>query len=448
MSKNPTKPAAPVRPDLSAFRDVECVFPDVGGFPRGKIQRAADSAAGKELRIAQAIILQTVTGEYADDAIIGAIDEDTRLHPDWRTLRALPWAPGRAWLVHDCVGFDGRLVPFAARSVLLRVLASYAERGLTPVVAPELEFYLFQRDGREEEGFNLPATRGGTREVRASAYSVSAANELNAFWDELYASFEKLHIATDTWLHEMGPSQFEINLLHGDALALADQVMLFKYALREVAARHGLYAVFMAKPLAGQSGSSMHIHQSVVDAAGRNIFSNADGTATPAFLAYIGGLQHHLADLMPIFAPYINSWRRYVNHSGAPVSLDWGLDNRTVALRVPRSAPEARRVENRLAGSDANPHLAIAASLACGLRGMEEERVLRPAVDDRSGYAGEREIPRSIEGAVERLYASTTAREMLGDVFIEGFCSVKEVELDHYMNEVSAWDRRFLTSQA
>jgi glutamine synthetase len=443
-----THPKLTNRPDLSEFRDVECIFPDVGGFPRGKIQRAADCQAGKEMRIAQAIILQTVTGEYADDAIIGAIDEDARLHPDWNSLRALPWSPGRAWLVHDCVGFDDKLIPYAARSVLQRVLASYAERGLTPVVAPELEFYLFHRDGCEEDGFKLPATRGGTREVRASAYSVSAVNELTPFWDELYATFEKLRIATDTWLHEMGPSQFEINLLHGNALELADQVLLFKYALREVAAKHGLYAVFMAKPLAGQVGSSMHIHQSVVDAKGRNIFTDAAGQATPAFAAHIGGLQHYLPDLMPLFAPYVNSWRRYVNHSSAPVSLDWGMDNRTVALRVPRSDPSARRVENRLAGSDANPYLAIAASLACGLRGMEEGRSPRESVDNRSGYAGEREIARGIEGAVERLQASSAAHEMLGDLFVDGFCSVKNVELDHYMNEISAWDRRFLTLQA
>jgi glutamine synthetase len=436
------------RPDLSAFRDVECVFPDVGGFPRGKIMRVADCAAGKEMRIAQAIILQTVTGEYADDAVIGAIDEDTRLHPDWNSFRALPWSPGRAWLVHDCVGFDDQLIPYAARSVLKRVLAGYAARGLRPVVAPELEFYLFQRDGRETEGYTLPPTRGGVREVRASAYSVSAVNELMPFWDELYATFEALQIRTDTWLHEMGPSQFEINLLHGDALELADQVLLFKYALREVAAKHGLYAVFMAKPLAGQVGSSMHIHQSVLDAGGRNIFTDGEGRATQTFYAHIGGLQHYLPELMPIFAPYVNSWRRYVNHCSAPVSLDWGMDNRTVALRVPRSPPEARRVENRLAGSDANPYLAIAASLACGLRGMEEGRNPRPSVDDRSGYAGEREIARSIEGAIERLRASQAAREMFGDLFVDGFCSVKDVELENYMNEIGAWDRRYLTLQA
>lgn len=430
------------------IRQVECVFPDVTGFPRGKIMRAADVAAGKELRIAQAIILQTITGEYPDDAIIGAADGDARLIPDMSTLRALPWAPGRAWLIHDCTDLDGAPKPFAPRNVLKRVLGRYRDRGLFPVVAPELEFYLFARDGREATGFTLPALRGGCREVKQSAYSVESANELSEFWAELYDAFEALEIRTDTWLHEMGPSQFEINLFHGDPLVMADQVLLFKLVLREVAARHGLYAVFMAKPLAGRDGSSMHLHQSIVDAAGNNIFSAAGGEASPAFFAFIGGSQRCLPDFMPLFAPHLNSWRRYVHGSMAPINLEWGENNRTIALRVPLSGPAARRVENRVPGSDANPYLAIAASLACGLYGIEHGIAAREPIHIDSGYSRPREIPRSLDGALERFQASAVAREMLGDLFVDAFCSVKDVELDHGMNEVSDWDRRYLTLQA
>jgi glutamine synthetase len=435
---------------MATMRDVkqvECVFPDVNGFPRGKIMRAGDFAQAKEMRIAEAILLQTITGDYPDDAICGETDQDTRLIPDLATLRQLPWAPDRAWAIHDCLGFDERPSAFATRNVLKQVLLRYRERGWRPVVAPELEFYLFARDGQEAAGFTMPAMRGGCREVMQSAFSVEAAHELAAFWSELQESFDRLGIATDTWLHEMGPSQFEINLLHGDPLALADQVVLFKYALREVAARHGLYAVFMAKPLAGRAGSSMHLHQSVVDAAGQNVFSAADGTATPAFSWFIGGMQHHLPDLMPLFAPFVNSWRRYVRDSSAPINMEWGDNNRTVALRVPHADPAARRVENRLPGSDCNPYLAIAASLACGLEGLEQHVEAREPIHADSGYGRPREIPKSFESALERFQTSAVARRMLGGVFVDAFCGVKEVELDHYMQEVSAWDRRYLTLQ-
>ncbi|MBI3524171.1 MAG: glutamine synthetase [Betaproteobacteria bacterium] len=409
--------------------------------------RAADVAAGKELRIAQAIILQTVTGQYPDDSIIGEADGDARLIPDMSTLRRLPWSSARAWLIHDCVGFDGAPIPFAPRNVLKRVLERYRDKGWQPVVAPELEFYLFARDGQEVSGFNMPAMRGGCREVKQSAYSVESANELKDFWTELYAVFEQLEISTDTWLHEMGPSQFEINLFHGDPLVMADQVLLFKYALREVAAHHGLYAVFMAKPLAGRDGSSMHLHQSIVDAAGNNIFSQADGEASAAFYAFIGGSQRTLPDCMPLFAPHLNSWRRYVRGKMAPINMEWGENNRTIALRVPLSGPAARRVENRVPGSDANPYLAMAASLACGLYGIEHAIEARAPIHISSGYSQPREIPRSLESALERFQASAVAREMLGDVFVDAFCSVKDVELDHGMNEVSEWDRRYLTLQ-
>ena len=445
VTESPTTSAALAT--LRDVRQVECVFPDVNGFPRGKIMRAADFAVGKELRIAEAILLQTITGGYPDDAICGETDQDTRLIPDLATLRQLPWAPSRAWVIHDCIGFDGRPSEFAARNVLRQVLLRYRERGWFPVVAPELEFYLFARDGQEASGFSLPATRGGGREVMQSAFSVEAVNELEAFWRELQDALDRLGIATDTWLHEMGPSQFEINLLHGDPLVMADQAVLFKYALREIAARHGLYAVFMAKPLTGQAGSSMHLHQSVVDAAGENIFSAADGNATPAFSWFIGGMQRYLPDLMPVFAPFVNSWRRYVHDSSAPINMEWGDNNRTVALRVPHSGPAARRVENRLPGSDSNPYLAIAASLACGLEGLTQRLDARAPIHADSGYSRPREIPKSFESALERFHTSVDARRMLGEVFIDAFCGVKEVELDHYMNEVAAWDRRYLTLQ-
>ena len=428
--------------------EVECVFPTINATLRGKIMRGSDFAEGKELRIARAVILQTINGEYCDEQVIGATDNDTILKPDYSTFKQLPWAKNRGWVLHDCMNFDGTPSDHAPRHVLKNVLAQYEKLGLKPVVAPEIEFYLFKRDGQEATGFNAPAMRGGGVELeRQMGYSLNATAEMRDFWQALQTAFDALEIRTDTWLHEMAPNQFEINLLHGDALKLADDVVLFKYSLREIAAQHGLNAVFMAKPLADYDGSSMHIHQSIVDTKGSNIFSDAKGAAAPAFHAYIAGLQQYLADLMPLMAPYFNSWRRYAPGTQAPVNLQWGHDNRTIGLRVPHCNAAARRVENRFAGSDANPYLVMAASLSCGLRGVQEKLKPTAPIDDKDGYAFPREIAIGLESALVQLKNSQQAREMFGNAFIDAFCNVKEIELAHFMYEVSSWDRRYLALQ-
>ena len=428
--------------------EVECVFPTINATLRGKVMRGHDFAEGKELRIARAVILQTINGEYCDEHVIGATDNDTILKPDYSTFKQLPWAENRAWVIHDCMNFDGTPSDHAPRNVLKKVLAHYSALGLKPVVAPEIEFYLFKRDGLEATGFTSPNMRGGGIELeRQSGYSLNSTAELSDFWQALQAAYDALDIRTDTWLHEMAPNQFEINLLHGDPLKLADDVVLFKHTLREIAAQHGLLAVFMAKPLADYDGSSMHIHQSIVDASGHNIFSDNKGNATPAFHAYIAGLQHYMADLMPLMAPYFNSWRRYAPGTQAPVNMQWGHDNRTIGLRVPHSNAAARRVENRFAGSDANPYLAIAATLACGLRGMQEKLSPSAPVDDTDGYTFPREIAIGLESALVQLKNSKHAREMFGDFFIDAFINVKEIELAHFMFEVCSWDRRYLGPQ-
>lgn len=428
-------------------RDVECLFADVTGYPRGKLMPAASFAAGGELRICQAIPMQCVTGEYSYDPIFPDSDPDVRLVPDLGTLKLAPWASvPRYMAVHDCVELDGSLCEFAPRSVLKNVVARYTALGLTPVVAPEIEFYLTAAMTDPAQPLTPPLGRGGRPEVGQSAFSLNALNELAPFWDAFHAAIDALCIRADTWLHEVGPSQYEINLLHGDPVAVADQAFLFKTAAREIALQHGLNAVFMAKPLAGEAGSSMHLHQSVVDAQGRNIFSQADGTESEAFLHYIGGLQAYTPDLTLIYAPTVNSYRRYVTGSQAPINVEWGRDNRTAGLRVPVSAPVARRVENRLAGADANPYLAIAATLAAGLAGMEERRAPGEPVQD-NGYDLPRGLPRTFSTAHEQMAQSGHAARLLGERFVRAYLAVKGLEHDHFLNEISAWERRFLLPQ-
>jgi len=428
-------------------RDVECIFPDISGYPRGKLMPAASFLAGGELRICQAIPMQAVTGEYSYNPVFPDADPDVRLRPDYATVSLAPWASvPRAVAIHDCLELDDELCQFAPRSVLKNVLASYAALGLQPVVAPEIEFYLTAANADPAQPLLAPAMRGGRAEVGQSAFSLNMRNELAPFWDEFRDACCTLGIATDTWMHEVGATQYEINLLHGDAVAVADQAFLFKYAAREIALKHGLNAVFMAKPIAASAGSSMHLHISVVDAQGTNVFSLSDGSESPRLQHFIAGLQNNLSELMLMLAPNVNSYRRYVSGSQAPTNLQWGYDNRTTGLRVPASGAAARRVENRVAGADANPYLAMAASLAAGLKGLQEPSTPSAPLNG-NGYDQAHSLPRTMEAALEKMQHSSVARVLFGDKFVTGYCAVKALELASYQSEISAWERRFLLPQ-
>ncbi len=446
-------PMQPLDPKLAekfkqeGVRDIECIFPDVSGYPRGKLMPAGSFATGNELRIAQAIPMQCVTGDYSDNPIFPQTDPDVRLVPDYATLKPVPWSSvPRYMAIHDCYELSGELCPFAPRSVLKSVMARYAERGLTPVVAPEIEFYLTAANTSPDHPLTAPVTRGGRAEVGQSAFSLNMLNELAPFWDEFHAALDVLGVGGDTWIHEVGTTQYEINLLHGDPVAVADQAFLFKYAAKEIALKHGLNAVFMAKPIAGEAGSSMHLHKSVVDAAGNNIFSNADGSPSEKFLHFIGGLQAYLPDLMLIFAPFTNSYRRYVINSQAPINLHWGYDNRTAGLRIPKSGPAARRVETRIAGADANPYLALAATLAAGLAGIDEQLTPTEPMEGNA-YDHAHDLARTFIVAHDLMAASQSAPRLLGKLFVDGYLAVKELEYDSYLREISAWERRFLLPQ-
>jgi glutamine synthetase len=326
------------------------------------------------------------------------------------------------------------------------MLSGYTALGLTAVVAPEIEFYLTAANADPAQALHAPAVRGGRAEVGQSAFSLNLLNELAPFWDEFRSALKTLGIVADTWIHEVGPTQFEINLMHGDPVAVADQAFLFKYAAKELALKHGLNAVFMAKPMAGASGSSMHLHISVVDAQGNNIFSESDGGESARFRHFIGGMQTYASDLMLMMAPNVNSYRRFVSGSQAPVNLQWGYDNRTTGLRIPASSQTARRVENRVAGADANPYLAIAASLAAGLAGINEQLLPSDPLTS-NGYEQAHSLPRSMQESLQKMQHSTYARRALGDDFVTGYCAVKELEYESFQSEISAWERRFLLPQ-
>jgi glutamine synthetase len=427
------------------IHEVECVIPDMTGVARGKIVPRNLFLAEGSMKMSKAVLMITVNGEFADyERFVGPSDPDMVCVPDPATIRIVPWAIERvAVVIHDCQDFDGRHVGISPRAVLRKVLKLYENKGWTPVVAPEMEFYLIAQNNNPHEPLRPPVGRAGRTEVGRQSFSIDAVNDFDPFFQELSAFCEAAYLGVETLIHEVGAGQMEINFSHGNALDLADRVFLFKRAVRETAYRHNIFATFMAKPMENEPGSAMHIHQSIVDESGNNIFSNLDGTASSLFFNYIAGMQKYLPQAMPMFAPYVNSYRRLSRHTAAPINVRWGYDNRTCGIRVPNSGPAARRLENRVPGVDVNPYLAMAATLACGYLGMVEGLEPSEPMSD-SAYNLDYELPRALEDAVEAMQQCDALKEVLGSEYVQAFCNVKEKEFETFNRGITAWEREHL----
>ena len=429
--------------------EVECLVPDMSGIARGKIlpcNKFVRGLGGRDLRVPDSIFIQTVTGDYvADSEIASQQSLDTYLNPDPDTIRLVPWYPTPvAQVICDANYLDDRPVDFAPRHVLREVVRKFEKMGLRPVVAPELEFYLVKKNVDPDYPLEPPIGLSGRQESGRQAYGIEAANEFDPIVEDIYDYCEVAQIDIDTMAHEAGAAQLEINFNHGDPIELADQVFLFKRLVRQAALKHGVHATFMAKPHQNQPGSSMHVHQSLVDMkTGRNIFSTAAGKDSKRFLNYIGGLQRYLGPSMPLLAPNVNSYRRIARYSDAPINVHWGRDNRTVGLRVPESGASARRVENRVAGSDANPYLAFAATLACGYLGLREKLDPQKPVEG-DAYRFAFALPRHQGDALYKFNYAKALKEVLGEAFSRVYIEVKNTEYDLYQQVISSWERENL----
>ena len=435
--------------ESNKISEVECIFPDMAGSSKGKIlpvQRFLKSIDDQSLKLADSVFGQTVSGKWVyESEVIDYVEEDLFMSPDLSTLRKIPWnKEPTAQIICDLKYGTGEPSEIAPRQVLINIIKTLEEENLKAVVAPELEFYLCEQNLDPDLPLKTPVGKSGRRETGSRVFGIDAVNEFDALTDDIYDYCELMEIGVDTLVHESGPSQIEINLNHGGPLALADQTFMFKRAVRQVALKHSIHATFMAKPYQGQPGSSMHIHQNLVSTKlNKNLFSDQDGNNTKEFLYYIGGLQNYLPDAMLLFAPYVNSYRRFVIDASAPINTHWGIENRTVAFRVPTSSPVARRIENRIPGADTNPYLAIAASLACGYLGLKEK--LEPE-KPTAGDAFERRhnIPKYLPDALKRLKVSNELSETLGKEFVTLFTEIKQTEHDAYQNVISAWEREHL----
>lgn len=429
--------------------EIECLVPDLTGVARGKIMPRQKFTEDRGMRLPESIVAIGVTGELPPEGpyydVITPTDRDMHLKPDPTTVRLVPWAADpTAQVIHDCFNREGDLIPYAPRSVLRRVCDLFDREGWQPIVAPELEFYLIERSSDPNQPLRPPRGRSGRSETSRQAYSIDAVNEFDPLFEELYEYCERMGLNVDTLIHEVGAGQMEINFFHDEPLLLADEVFFFKRTIRETALRHEMYATFMAKPMASEPGSAMHVHQSILDKkTGKNIFSNPDGTPSQAFYWYIGGLQRYIPTAMALFAPYVNSYRRLARATAAPINTQWGTDNRTVGIRSPVATPSARRIENRVIGADANPYVALAATLACGFLGMKNK--IEPTPECKGdAYLGDYSLPRSLGEALVRLKDETDLHDVLGKEFICVYSEIKELEYQEFMKVISPWEREHL----
>ncbi|MBL0848490.1 MAG: glutamine synthetase [Candidatus Liberibacter ctenarytainae] len=431
------------------IEDIECITPDLAGIPRGKMMPASKFVSNIPLSIPSAIYRHTISGEDIKSPSPFRHEQgdgDLRLSPDLSTLSVVPWETDpTAQVICDVIDHNNEEVTYTPRNVLKRVLDSYTQNGIKPIVAPEIEFYLIAKNKDPDYPLHPPKGRSGRSIRGGQGYSIMGINEFDEIIDDIWDFSEKQGLEIDTLIHEEGPAQFEINLRCGDPLTLADQVFLFKRTIREAAFKHDIYATFMAKPMQNYPGSAMHIHQSVVDIqSNNNIFSHPDGSETEFFRFFIGGLQKYIPKALVMLAPFVNSYRRMALDTGCPVNNAWGYDNRTTAFRIsPFSDAMTKRIENRLPSSDTNPYLAIATSLACGLLGILQ-KIQPTEPTEESANQKAINLPRGLLEAVTLLEETSDFRDIFGSKFIDIYTILKRNEFETFMQVISPWEREFL----
>lgn len=428
-------------PDVSAF---DLVLIDPNGIARGKIIRRHELLglyrSGRHLP--GSILGLDVTGEDVDGT--GLVwddgDADRIAWPIAGSLVELPWtAPKRGEVRVSLYELDGTRMGADPRHALARQIEAFETIGMTPVMAFELEFYLLDAQC-DASGRPQPARMPRTGDlVQANqVYSLDPLDNMEGFIAALYAHAEVQGLPVETMISEYAPGQYELTLRHRDSgLRAADDLVMLKRLVRGLAIRHGMRANFMAKPFSGRSGSGMHLHTSLANAAGENLMADRGEGLAPLLLHAVAGLQQTLAEAMLLFAPNINSWRRFGRNSYAPTAATWGRNNRSVAVRVPAGSPASRHIEHRTAGVDANPYLVAAGVLAGMHKGIRDG--LTPDAEATSYDAdSDHRLPSDWAAAIARASGSAFVKEALGAKMAHVFLALRQAEYDRFMAEVTA----------
>lgn len=422
---------------------VDLLLPDMNGLLRGKriTRDALEKVYANGVCLPMSLIATDITGNTVEETGLGYDigDEDRICRPIPGTLKIIPWQKKpMAQVLLGMEDGDGKMFAANPREVLKRVLDRFTAKGLTPVVAVELEFYLLDKqlhkDGRPKTSLN-PAT--GERNKTTQVYYMEDLNDYQGFTDAVTDACRAQHIPADTAVAEYAPGQFEINLKHRkDALLACDDSIMLKRVIKEIASQQNLLASFMAKPFVDQAGSGMHIHVSVLDKDGKNIFASTPDKPADTLRHAIGGMQKSSKYCMLIFAPHANSYRRFVLNAFVPLNDCWGFNNRTVAMRIPHSDEANTRIEHRISGADANPYLVTAAVLAGILHGLENKFDPGPPI---VGNAYEQTEHRTLfwRDTIDDFMSSNFITDNFGEKFRHIFGQQKLKEMRSFYTQVT-----------
>jgi len=431
-----------------AIDTVLCCFPDMQGRLIGKrfqgeffLESAMAETHGCDYLLADDIDMEPVPGYAAASWEKGY--GDFAIRPDLSTLMQATWLEGTALVLADVVDHHGAPVPHSPRAVLKAQLARLEKLGLTANFASELEFYLFDDDFRA-------AWDKGYRDLKPAGYYIEdyhifqtskEEGVMRAVRRELTASGIPVENSKGEW----GPGQEEINVRYADALTMADRHVVMKNAIKEIAHARGKAVTFMAKWDYALAGSSSHIHMSLADKTGRNVFADPEGARGMSAMMqnFVAGQLAHAEAITYFLAPYINSYKRFQAGTFAPTKAIWSEDNRTAGFRLCGAGGKGIRIECRIGGADLNPYLAYAALLAAGLAGIEQQLPLEPAFAG-DAYAGQtlREIPKTLRAALDCLRESKMLRTAFGDAVVEHYLHTGTWEQFEYDRRVTDWELR------
>jgi glutamine synthetase len=440
MTQNPLPNELPLVADCEM---IDLLLPDMNGLLRGKrvTRDALEKVYANGVCLPMSLIATDINGNTVEETGLGyAIgDEDRICRPIPGTLRPIAWQERpMAQVLLSMEDAKGGAFAANPREVLKRVVQRFTDKGLTPVVAVELEFYLLDGeltlDGRPQTSIN-PAT--GVRNTTTQVYYMQDLNDYQDFTDAVADACRIQQIPADTAVAEYAPGQFEINLKHrNDATRACDDAIYLKRAIKAIAENQGMIASFMAKPFVDQAGSGTHIHVSVLDRDGKNIFAGTPEAPSDRLRHGVSGLQQVSKDCMLLFAPHANSYRRFVLNAFVPLNDSWGFNNRTVAMRIPHSDPDNTRIEHRIAGADANPYLVTAAVLAGILHGLETQGDPGPPI---VGNAYEQTEARTLfwRDTIQDFMSSDFVRNTFGNEFQHIYGQQKLKEMRSFYAEVT-----------
>ena len=421
--------------DNPEIRAIRVAAADLNGVARGKRMPvgAAHKVARDGTRFPMSVLNLDIWGEDIEDSplVLASGDRDGVLRPTERGFVPMPWLNTPTgllpiWMFHE----DGRPFPGDPRHALADVQKRFTAKGLTPVVAVELEFFLIDDAGGR---LRVPASpRSGKRRVAGEILSMRTLDAFDDFFTALYDACAAMDIPADTAISESGLGQFEINLVHqADALKAADDAWLFKMLVKGLARKHGFAASFMAKPYPDYAGNGLHMHFSVLDYVGRNIFDDGTEAGTDTLRHAIQGCLAAMPGSMLIFAPHANSYARLVPGAHAPTGIAWAYENRTAAIRVPSGPSAARRIEHRVAGGDVNPYLSIAAVLGAALNGIEDG-IAPPAPITGNAYIQDLpQVPATWEAAMQAYESSAEMARIFDPELIRNLMMTKRQEARH-----------------